>query len=58
MKSTALWATPLVVSSQENTPATATIRKICAVRYIDVTETSQNSRQLISRCTPMVTKVA
>ena len=38
MGSTAASATPLVVSSQENTPATATMRKICAVRYIEVTD--------------------
>ena len=35
MKPTAARGTPLVVRSHENTPATATIRKICAVRYID-----------------------
>ena len=58
MVSTATRAAPLVVSSQENTPATATMRKICAVRYIDVTDTSQNSPQPISRCTTMVTKMA
>src|SRR5262245_11246502 len=37
---TATRAAPLVVISHENTPATATIRKICAVRYIEVTDTS------------------
>src|SRR3954469_16782286 len=58
IKSTAAVAVPLVISSQENAPATATMRNICAVRYIELTDTSQNSRQPISRCTSMVTKIA
>ena len=49
---------PLTVSSQENTPAPATMISTWAVRYIELTETSQIPRQEMSPYMNLVTMIA